>query len=323
MKRLTAVLALAFVAGLAWAQFTPSNVECIAPASPGGGWDFTCRVPAAQVMPAIGAVPGSIQVTNMSGGGGGVAMSNVVTQRADDDNLIVAASVATATRLAQNAYAGFTADDIRWLGAVGADFGVLAVGADSAIMSLSDLVDSMQSDPNSITFVGGSAVGGFDHIKPLLVAQAAGIEDLTQFIYVSFDGGGPALIEIKSGRADVFTGDTSEVLGDLDAGLIRVIAVFSPERVSRLGDAQTAREQGYDVVAGNWRGFYGPPNMSDAAYDYWVDAIRQVADSEQWKTLRDENGLAAFESFGSDFEAFAKEQIEIMVGISRELGIIE
>jgi putative tricarboxylic transport membrane protein len=308
---------------MAWAQFTPNNVECIAPASPGGGWDFTCRVPAAQVMPAIGAVSGSIQVTNMSGGGGGVAMSNVVTQRADDDNLIVAASVATATRLAQNAYAGFTADDIRWLGAVGADFGVLAVGADSAIMSLSDLVDSMQSDPNSVTFVGGSAVGGFDHIKPLLVAQAAGIEDLTQFTYVSFDGGGPALIEIKSGRADVFTGDTSEVLGDLDAGLVRVIAVFSPERVSRLGDAQTAREQGYDVVAGNWRGFYGPPNMSDAAYDYWVDAIRQVADSDQWKALRDENGLAAFESFGADFEAFAKEQIEIMVGISRELGIIE
>lgn len=323
MKRLFMTIAVGLLSSTAWAQFTPSNVECIAPASPGGGWDFTCRVPAAQVMPAIGVVPGSIQVTNMSGGGGGVAMSNVVTQRADDDNLIVAASVATATRLAQNAYAGFTADDIRWLGAIGADFGVLAVGADSEIGSLDDLVEAMRSDPASVTFVGGSAVGGFDHIKPLLVAKEAGIEDLTAFTYVSFDGGGPALIEIKSGRADVFTGDTSEVLGDLDAGLIRVIAVFAPERVSRLGDAPTAREQGYDVVAGNWRGFYGPPDMSQEAYDFWVDAIRQVASSEQWQALRDENGLAAFESFGADFEAFAKEQIELMVGISRELGIIE
>jgi putative tricarboxylic transport membrane protein len=322
MKRLSALL-FAIFAGAALAQFSPSNVECIAPASAGGGWDFTCRVPAAQVMTAIGVVDGSIQVTNMSGGGGGVAMANVVTQRSDDDNLIVAASVATATRLAQNAYAGFTADNIRWLGAVGADFGVLAVGTDSPLQNLDDLVEAMNSSPDDLTFVGGSAVGGFDHIKPLLVAQAAGIEDLTQFRYVSFDGGGPALIEIKSGRADVFTGDTSEILGDLDAGLVRVLAVFSPERVSRLGDAQTSAEQGYDVVAGNWRGFYGPPDMSQEAFDYWVDAIKQVAQSEEWISLRDENGLAAFESFGADFEAFAKDQIAIMEDISRELGIIE
>ena len=102
-----------------------------------------------------------------------------------------------------------------------------------------------------------------------------------------------------------------------------MIAVFAPERVERLGDALTAREQGYDVVAGNWRGFYGPPDMSQEAYDFWVDAIQQVASSEEWGTLRTENGLAAFESFGSDFEAFAKEQIALMVDISRQLGIIE
>ena len=321
MKRLfTLLLLVLFSFGLA--QFTPDSPECIAPASPGGGWDFTCRVPAAQVMTGLGLVD-SMQVTNMSGGGGGVAMANVVSQRADDDNLIVAASVATATRLAQNAYAGFTADDIRWLGAVGADYGILAVDAESDIMNLDDLVARMQSDADNLTFVGGSAVGGFDHIKPLLVAKEAGIEDITVFNYVSFDGGGPALIEIKAGRADVFTGDTSEVLGDLDAGEVRVIAVFAPDRVERLGDAMTATEQGYDVIAGNWRGFYGPPNMSDDAYNYWVDAIQQVAASTDWEVLRDENGLARFESFGADFEAFAKSQIEVMEGISRELGIIE
>lgn len=316
------LLFLAALLSVSLAQFSPDGAECIAPASPGGGWDFTCRVPAAQVMPELGIVD-SIQVTNLEGGGGGVAMSNVVTQRADDNNLIVAASVATATRLAQNAYAGFTADDIRWLGALGADYGILAVASDSDIMNLDDLVARMQDDPSSLTFVGGSAVGGFDHIKPLLVARAAGIEDITQFTYVSFDGGGPALIEIKAGRANVFTGDTSEVLGDLDAGEVRVIAVFAPERVERLGDAMTATEQGYDVIAPNWRGFYAAPNMSDEAYDFWVDAVQQVANSEEWASLREENGLAPFESFGSDFEAFAKEQIEAMAAISRDLGIIE
>lgn len=318
MKRFSLLLAIALLSCFGLAQ----NAECIAPASPGGGWDFTCRVPAAQVMVDLGLVD-SMQVVNMEGGGGGIAMANVISQRADDDNLIVAASVATATRLAQNAYSGFTADSIRWLGALGADYGILAVGVDSDIMNLDDLVSRMQDDPGGLTFVGGSAVGGFDHIKPLLVAKEAGIEDISVFSYVSFDGGGPALIEIKAGRADVFTGDTSEILGDLDAGLVRVIAVFAPERVDRLGAAMTATEQGYEVVAGNWRGFYGPPNMSDEAYSFWVNAIQRVANSNEWTTLRDENGLAAFESFGADFEAFALSQIEVMADISRELGIIE
>ncbi len=318
MKRFSLLLAIALLSCFGLAQ----NTECIAPAAPGGGWDFSCRVPAAQVMVDLGLID-SMQVINIEGGGGGIAMANVISQRADDDNLIVAASVATATRLAQNAYSGFTADSIRWLGALGADYGILAVGVDSEIMNLDDLVTLMQDDPGGLTFVGGSAVGGFDHIKPLLVAKEAGIEDISVFSYVSFDGGGPALIEIKAGRADVFTGDTSEILGDLDAGLIRVIAVFAPERVDRLGGAMTATEQGYDVVAGNWRGFYGPPNMSDEAYSFWVNAIQRVANSNEWITLRDENGLAPFESFGADFEAFAKSQIEVMADISRELGIIE
>ena len=321
MRRLLLVTFVALFAAVGFAQ--PSGTECIAPASPGGGWDFTCRVPGAQVMQELGLVSGAMKVTNMSGGGGGVAMSNVIAQRADDDNLIVAASAATATRLAQNQYAGFTADSIRWLGALGADFGVLAVAADYPINNIGELLGVMKLAPDMITFVGGCAVGGFDHIKPLLAARAAGVEDLSVFNYVSFDGGGPALIEVKSGRAQVFTGDTSEVLGDLDAGLIKVIAVFSPNPVARLGDAPTAASQGYDIVAGNWRGFYGPPNMSEDAYNYWVDAIQQVATSDEWVALREENGLAPFESYGMNFENFAKSQIEILAGISKELGILE
>ncbi len=319
MKRILLVAVVAMFAAVGFAQ--PSSTECIAPASPGGGWDFTCRVPGAQVMQELGLVSGAMKVTNMSGGGGGVAMANVVQQRTDDDNLIVAASAATATRLAQNKYAGLTADDIRWIGALGADFGVLAVAADYPVNTLAELMGVMKIAPDMVTFVGGSAVGGFDHIKPLLAARQAGVDDLSVFNYVSFDGGGPALIEVKSGRAQVFTGDTSEVLGDLDAGLIKVIAVFAPNPVARLGDAPTAVSQGYDVVAGNWRGFYGPPGMSDDAYNEWVNIVKTVASSDEWLTLRDENGLAPFESFGSDFAAFANQQIEIIGAISQELGI--
>ena len=88
--------------------------ECIAPANPGGGWDFTCRS-IGKIMYDIGAVDKPIQVTNMAGGGGGLAYTHVVSERSTDEELIVAASSATATRLAQNAFAGMTADQVKFL----------------------------------------------------------------------------------------------------------------------------------------------------------------------------------------------------------------
>ena len=77
-----------------------SAAECIAPANPGGGWDFTCRQ-IGKIMFDIGAVDKPIQVTNMPGAGGGLAYNTVVNERGDDAELIIAASSATTTRLAQ------------------------------------------------------------------------------------------------------------------------------------------------------------------------------------------------------------------------------
>ena len=117
------------------------SAECIAPANPGGGWDFTCRT-ITKIMYDIGAYDSPIQVTNMAGGGGGLAYGHVVNERNTDDNLIVAASSATATRLAQNAYSGMTYDQVRFLGAIGADPGVIVVAADSPYKNLNDLLST-------------------------------------------------------------------------------------------------------------------------------------------------------------------------------------
>ena len=118
--------------------------ECIAPANPGGGWDFTCRT-ITKIMYDIGAVDSPIQVTNMAGGGGGLAYAHVVNERNNDDSLIVAASSATATRLAQNAYSGMTYDQVRFLGAIGADPGVIVVAMDSPHKTLNDLLKALAS----------------------------------------------------------------------------------------------------------------------------------------------------------------------------------
>jgi putative tricarboxylic transport membrane protein len=303
--------------------FEPGNVECIAPANPGGGWDFTCRQ-IGKLMADLGIVDGTVQVTNMAGGGGGVAYTHVVTKRNDDPNLIVAASVATTTRLAQDQFAGMTADQVRFIGSIGADYGVIAVKADAPYQNLQDLVDAVQANPGSVTFAGGSAAGGFDHLKVLQFMKAGGYDDITKVPYISFDGGGDAITQMLGGHVQAMTGDMSETIGFLQSGDIRIVAVFSDERLpGEFGDIPTAVEQGFDVVAPNWRGLYVPKGTDDEVFAFWSDALKQVGESEEWQQVMQNNGLMPFFKVGDDFQNFVDEQIASIQELSREIGVLK
>ena len=315
------LLAGAMAAGLV-AAAPAFAAECIAPANPGGGWDFTCRT-ISKIMFDIGAVDKPVQVTNMAGGGGGLAYSHVVNDRNEDGNLFVAASSATATRLAQNAYAGHTADQVRFLGAIGADPGIIAVGADSPHESLGDLLDAVKADPSSVTFAGGSAAGGFDHLKVLMALGRAGFTEITRVKYIGVDGGADAITQTIGGHTQAMTGDMSEVVGFLKSGDIRVIAVFTEERVPGFDDIPTAREQGVDIVSVNWRGLYVPRGISDADYRKWSDALAKVAASDEWAAAMVANGLAPFTMVGDEFEGWLAGVIGEIETLSREIGVIK
>jgi tripartite-type tricarboxylate transporter receptor subunit TctC len=110
-------------------------------------------------------------------------------------------------------------------------------------------MQKLKSDPARNPIVGASSKGGWDHLKALLVAKAAGIKNLRSINYIPFDNGGKALLEVVAGRAAAFTGDSSEIIGQLQAGEVRILAVLSDTHIPALGDAKTAKEQGYDVWA--------------------------------------------------------------------------
>jgi putative tricarboxylic transport membrane protein len=317
--------AAVLAAGLATpaAAFEPGNVECIAPANPGGGWDFTCRQ-VGKVLADLKLVPGQVQVSNMAGGGGGVAYAHVVSKRDADPDLLVAASTATTTRLAQDQFVGMTADQVRFVGALGADYGVLVVKADAPYQGLGDLVDAVKADPASVSFAGGSAAGGFDHLKVLQVMKAAGFDDIRSVRYVSFNGGGEAVTQLLGGHVQAMTGDVSEVLGFLQSGDVRALAVLSDERLpDDLADIPTAKEQGFDVVAPNWRGFYVGGEVPDDAFDYWAGAMKTVYDSAEWQDIMQQNGLMPFFKTGPDFQGFVDAQVADIRGLSQEIGIIK
>lgn len=299
------------------------KIDCIAPANPGGGWDFTCRS-VGKVLSDIGAIDGSVQTTNMPGASGGVAFSHVVTKRAGQNDVIVSASTSTTTRLAQHQFPGLNADMVNWAGTVGADYGVIAVSKDSPYQSLEELLDAMEESPNSVSFAGGSASGGWDHLKVLMMARADGIKPLNKIKYLPFDGGGEAMTQVVGGHIDAFSGDASETLGFVESGDLRVLAVLAEGRLpGALSDFPTAKEQGVDVEGINWRGFYLPPKLSDEDVAWWEGALQQVYESQEWKDIMQQNGLIPFDRSGAEFKAYVEQQIADIEDVSREVGLIQ
>lgn len=296
--------------------------ECIAPANPGGGWDFTCRT-ISKIMFDIGAVDEPIQVTNLAGGGGGLAYAHVVNERNEDDSLIIAASSATATRLAQNAYSGLTSDQVRFLGAIGADPGVIVVAKNSPYQDLNQLLDAVIANPSKHAFAGGSAAGGFDHLKVLMALRRKGFKDIRKVKYIGVDGDADAITQTIGGFTAAMTGDISGVIGFVKSGDVRVLASFTEERIPGFEDIPTAKEQGIDVIAVNWRGLYTPKGASRKSYRKWTKALRDVGNSQEWKAAMVANGLAPFNRVGKDFQSYVDGVITEIRALSQELGVIK
>lgn len=301
--------------------FTPQNPECIAGAAPGGGFDITCRL-SARVLNETGIVGPTIRTQNMPGGIGAVAINHINAQRRTDPNVIVAVSTGSWVNMATGRFGRFGENDVRWIGAIGADYGVIAVKKDSPFQNLGDLVTALRANPGGVPMGAGGAVGSQDWTKAALIARAAGV-DPRRMRYVPFEGGGQTLAALLGGHIQMAPVDASEARGQFEAGEIRLLAVLSAERLpGPLSTVPTAREQGINAEWPIVRGFYGPPQMPDAAYNFWVEAIRRLTAHPDWPAQRSAQGLFEFNMVGAEFEALAKRKTAEFRQLARDVGLV-
>ena len=312
-----AMATLAFVVS---ARAEPSKPECLAGAKPGGGFDLTCRL-AANALLETKQISQPMAVTYMEGGVGAVAYNHVIGKRGKDGNLITAASSGSALLLAQGKFGQYDESAVRWLGALGADYGVLVVAADSPYKNLGELVDAYKADPASFAIAGGGAVGSQDWMKGSLLAKAAG-QDPKTMRYVALEGGGAVLTALEGGHVKVGSGDAAEMVKHHVAGKVRILAVMSPERLpGDLKDVPTAHEQGFDIDWPVWRGYYAGKDVSDADYDWWVEAFKKVSETPEFAKERDARGLFEFTLLGKDFEERVKADVARFKILAKEAGM--
>jgi putative tricarboxylic transport membrane protein len=293
-----------------------SGLQYMVPNSPGGGYDTTART-AAQVMEKEG-ITGPVQVFNLPGAGGTVGLQRVVNENGNGKLAMQMGLGVVGAAYTQKSAAKLS--ETTPIAKLIEEAGAIVVQKDSPYQDINQLVDAWKKDPKGMAVGGGSSPGGPDHLLPMQLANAVGI-DPSEVSYVSYDGGGELLPAILGRKIAFGASGFGEFLDQVEAGDVRILAVTSAERVQALPDVPTLKEKGIDLEFTNWRGVVAPPGISDADKAVWVDAFTKMHDSQSWKDELEKRGWVDAFATGDQFASFIQQQDQQVAELLKTLGL--
>lgn len=292
------------------------RLRMMVPNSPGGGYDLTART-AVKIMEDQD-ITGRVEVFNVLGAGGTVAMARLMNERGNGD-LMMTMGLGVVGATYTNG-SNIKASDATALAKLIEDPGAIFVPADSPFRTVADFVAAWKADPAKITIGGGSSPGGPDHLFPMELAKAVGV-DPRSVNFVTYDGGGDLLTALLGKKITVGTSSPGELIDQIEAGQLRVLAVSAEQRVEGV-DAPTLKESGIDLTFANWRGVLAPPGIPDKAKQEMVTVLTELHDTRQWKDALVKNGWTDAFVTGAQFEQFLKDQDNRVSSTLTELGLL-
>jgi len=181
---------------------------------------------------------------------------------------------------------------------------------------MADLVKAFKANPGSVSWGGGSA-GGTDHILVGMIAKAVG-GDVSKINYVPFKGGGDSIAAIVGGHVTAGVSGLGEYSEQIKAGRMRALAVSGPNAEEGI---KSLKEQGIDVVLGNWRGIFGAPGLTPAQRDQLVKLVQAATETPAWKETLSKMGWTPWFLAGDQFKAFLEEDTRRVSAIMESLGL--
>jgi putative tricarboxylic transport membrane protein len=290
------------------------DVEIIAPAGPGGGYDQLARALQATLEEA--GLASGVQVINVPGAGGTIGLAQFINSQSRGEKLMVA-GLGMVGAIKVNA-SPVSLDQTTPLARLTGEFQPLVVAADSPIKSLDDLAAMYKADPGSVTW-GGFALGSPDHLVSAMTVKAMG-GDVKQMNYIVAGAGGEMLSQVLGGHITVATGGYNEFAGLIQTGELRALAISSPERLPGV-EVATFKEQGYDVELVNWRGVVTKDDISAESLAALDAALGQLVASDAWKTLSAERGWVDMYQDSAAFAAFLETEQPRVEQILGDLGL--
>ena len=323
IKKIVSVLfsAILLFSATATNSIAMDKIHFVIGGGAGGGWDGTARG-TGEALTKSGMLK-SASFENMSGGGGGKALAFMINTQPKNTVLVQSTPLVLRSITRHEGYVSgsgvLSYKDVTPIAGVIGDYGAIAVAKDSPYKNFKDVVDAYKKNPSSIKMAGGSVRGSMDHLIGALAFQAAGANP-NDVVYIPYDAGGKALAGLLSGETQIISTGLGELMGARDQ--VRIIGITAPSRVADAPDAPTLKEQGYDVQFVNWRGFFGPPNMSNKDKKALSAMLGKVMKTPEWEAVRKRNAWVNIYNSDKDFVKFLEKQTVEMTALMKKLGVI-
>ena len=257
-RLMLAAFILTLAPALASAQPYPNKpVRILVPFAAGGAVDVLART----IGQALSKTWGQQLVIENRPGAGGVIASQALIQSPPDGYTLILVSPAHALnpfffpKLPYDAVKDFTA-----ITQVADSPLTINVAKDSPFKDLTALLVEARAKPGNLSY-GTPSNGTSSHLAGELLAHMAGVK----IVAIPFKGGAAALTAVIAGDIPISVNPMSEVIGQIEGGAVKTLAVTTARRSAKVPDVPTVAEQGvpgYDC--GFWAGFLGPKGMDPA-----------------------------------------------------------
>ncbi|KMK64877.1 tripartite tricarboxylate transporter substrate binding protein [Puniceibacterium sp. IMCC21224] len=304
--------ALAVTATVATAQSYPSEqITLIVPYSPGGNGDITSRFIADKASDIMGV---NFVVQNREGGGAYIGINSCANAEPDGYTIcfISTSPVTVRPHIIEAPYDPIT--DLSYLGQYMLSKQPVIVRNDGKYDSLADVIAFARENPGQLRWSAAVPRGG-----PHLATEAVFRAEDVKTTFLPSKGGAVELANLLSGTIDLAV--ISDYGPALDNGEIKILAETSPGRNPQAPDAPTLGELGYPLELASFFALAAPAGLPDDVIAAWDDTLKQISDSDEFKTLMDRIKAEGAYLNSADFTARVQADYKAMGEATEKYGL--
>jgi tripartite-type tricarboxylate transporter receptor subunit TctC len=230
-------------------QYPDRPIRIVVGFTPGGGNDIIARVFGQKLSESLGQ---PVIIENKPGAGAILATEYVARSAPDGYTLLVGASGAMTINPAVYEKLSYdTLRDFKPVSSLGSFPLILIVNAKSEFKSLADLVAYAKANPDKANYSSSSAAF---QLATELFKQKTG----APMQMIPYKGANDSVTAVISGEVTATIADAGPVIGQVNGGMARALAVAAPARAESIPDVPTMKEAGADVEAVLWSGIFVP-----------------------------------------------------------------
>jgi tripartite-type tricarboxylate transporter receptor subunit TctC len=191
----------------------------------------------------------------------------------------------------------------------------LVVNADGPYKTLNDLLARARQAPGKVTY-GSGGPGTTPHFAAEGLAIAAGVK----FMHVPFKGAAQATQAVLSKVIDFQFASTTGVMGPVQGGRLRLLAVSGDKRLAVLPDVPTFEQAGiknFGVV--NWTGFWAPKGTPSAVLDRLQREVATAMAAPDMQAFASRMGADPREVDAEAFTRILKESSAMWGGVAKKI----